>query len=544
MAMTTMVQQLRKKLTDASAALFEECRLQPPAVRVEVPADAKNGDYATNVAMQLAPVVKDSPMRIATKLKEHLGTVSGIDRIEIAAPGFLNFYISATWFQRQVVTIMREGKEYGQLSLGNGKRVLVEFVSANPTGPIHVGNGRGAFTGDVLASVLQKAGYKPLREFYVNDAGKQVDTLAESVIRRSFQLQGVNVDYPEELYQGEYVKELAKRLKLHQYKMKGSELRDRIKGRVLTLMIAELQRVMEKKAGVAYDRWFRESELYEKKMPEAALALLREKGLLYESEGATWFKTTEFGDDKDRVVIKSDGTYTYIVPDVALRWDRFVKRKIDREIIVLGADHHGYVSRLKAAVAALGYEGKLEAILVQLVRLMSNGEEVRMSKRAGTYVSLEELIDDVGLDAARFFFLMHAANTHMDFDLDLAKEKSDKNPVYYVQYAHARICSIMKKTKGLPRKKGQALAEPSAIGLIKQLLRLPSLVEEVARTYEVQKLPFYAVDLATAFHDFYGKVRVIDEDVVDERRLALVEATKTVLATTLKLMGVSAPEKM
>lgn len=507
--------------------------------------DSKFGDYSTNLAMQLAPVVKDGPIRIATKLKERLGTIPGIDAIETVAPGFLNFRVSALWLQKQVQAMWKEGKGYGDLTAGKSQRVLIEFVSANPTGPIHVGNGRGAFTGDTLARVLAAAGFKPFREFYVNDAGNQVDTLAESVIRRSFQLQGINVDYPENLYQGEYVKDVAKRINIAQYKLKGTnEIRERIKGRILNTMIAELQRVMEKKAGVKYNRWFRETELSEKKLLEKALALLRQKGWLYERDGATWFKTTTFGDEKDRVVVKSDGKYTYIVPDIALRWDRFVKRKFDQEILILGADHHGYVGRLKAAVAALGFSGKLDVILVQLVRLISHGQELKMSKRAGTYVTLEELIDDVGLDVARFFFLMHASNTHMDFDLDLAKEKSEKNPVYYVQYAHARICSILKKAKGLPRGRGAALTEPQSLGLIKQLLRLPELVEEVAMTYDVHKLPFYSIDLATAFHDFYGHVRVIDHDVVDKKRLALIEATKLVLSKTLKLMGVSAPEKM
>lgn len=543
--MKTLTQSLKAKLSSAATSLFEECQAAPPEVRIEIPSDAKYGDYATNLAMQLAPVVKDSPLRIANKLKDRLGSIAGVEAIEIVAPGFMNFRISALWLGQQVSKILKEGRAFGNADLGKGKRLLLEFVSANPTGPIQVGNGRGAFLGDTLANVFAAAGYKPFREFYVNDAGKQVETLTESVVRRAFQLQGVNVDFPEELYQGEYVKDIARKINITQYKLKGTnEIRERIKNRVLHMMILELERVMEKKAHVRYHRWFKESELYAKRMPEAALSLLREKGLLYAHEGATWFKTTAFGDDKDRVVVKSDGTYTYIIPDVALRWDRFVKRKFDREVIILGADHHGYVSRLQAAVAALGFPGALDVILVQLVRLISNGEEVRMSKRAGTFVTLEELIDDVGLDVARFFFLMHSANAHMDFDLDLAKEKSEKNPVYYVQYAHARICSILKKTRGLPRTKGTALKETAALGLIKQLLRLPELVGEVATTYDCHKLPFYSMDVATAFHTFYDTVRVIDAGVVQERRLKLVEATKQVLENTLKLMGVSAPEKM
>lgn len=543
--MTTMTHSLKKRLTDAAVALFEECRVQAPTIRVDAPSDLKYGDYASNAAMQLAPVVKDSPMRIAEKLKMQLGEVPGIDRIEIVPPGFLNFFVSPAWFQRQVATIINDGRNFGKISLGNDQRVVLEYISANPTGPMTLANGRGGFAGDVIANVFAYAGYRPVREYYVNDVGVQVGKLAESVIRRSFQLQGINVDFPEDLYQGEYITDIAKKLHLEKYKLSSNgELKQRIQGRVVNMMIADLERVADKVLGIRYDRWYRESELYAQNLTDKVLTILRERGLLYEQDGATWFKTSQFGDDKDRVLVKSDGEKTYFLSDIALRWNRFAIRKLDREILFLGADHHGYQQRLKAAIAAIGFPDKLDIVIVQFVRLMKDGAEVKISKRAGNIVTIEELVDEVGIDATRFFFLMHAANTHMDFDLTLAKEKSEKNPVYYVQYAHARICSMMKKAKGLPHRRGEALTEPSALALIKQLLRLPMLIEDVARTYEVQKLPFYAVELATAFHDFYGKVRMIDNDTVDERRLALVEATKIVLATTLRLMGVSAPEKM
>ncbi|MFH0829123.1 MAG: arginine--tRNA ligase [Candidatus Kerfeldbacteria bacterium] len=543
--MKTMTQILRQKLSLVASVLFEEYRQQPPAVRVEVPADAKNGDYATNFAMQLAPVVRDSALRIATKLKESLGTIPGIDRVEVVQPGFINFFVAPSWLQRQVATIIREGKTYGTLQIGDGQRVLLEFISANPTGPMTLANGRGGFAGDTIANVMEHAGYRVFREFYVNDVGVQVGKLAESVIRRSFQVQGINVDYPEDLYQGEYVTDVARKLHLERYKLaNAAELKKRIQGRVITMMINGLQRVADKKLGIQYDHWFRESELHDQKLDEKALELLRERGLLYEQDGATWFRTTQFGDDKDRVLIKSDGEKTYFLSDVALRWNRFHDRRFDREILFLGADHHGYQRRLQAAVDALGYKGRLDIVIVQFVRLIKDGVEVKVSKRAGNFVTIEELVDEVGIDATRFFFLMHAANTHMDFDLTLAKERSEKNPVYYVQYAHARICSIVKKTKGLPRTKGAAITEPSALALIKQLLRLPELVSDIATTYDVHKLPFYATDLATSFHDFYGKVRVIDNGTVDEQRLALVTATQQTLATTLKLMGISAPTTM
>ncbi|MBI4093322.1 MAG: arginine--tRNA ligase [Candidatus Kerfeldbacteria bacterium] len=543
--MQTITKILQQKLLEAAVALFEECRTNPPAVRIEIPSDPKYGDYSTNLAMQLAPVVKDGPMRIAAKLKEAIDALPAVDRIEIMPPGFINFFISPAWFARQVGIIVGEGKEFGQSEVGNGSRVLLEFISANPTGPMTLANGRGGFAGDTLANVMQMAGYKTWREFYVNDVGGQIEKLVESVIRRSFQLKGIKVDYPADLYQGEYVLEIAKKLHLERYKLKSAnELKQRIKGRVVNMMIADLQRVAEKKLGIKYNRWFRESELHELVLDEKVLAMLRQKDLIYEQDRATWFRTTQFGDDKDRVLVKSDGEKTYFLSDIALRLNRFHDRRFDREILFLGADHHGYQGRMQAAMSALDYPGKLDIFIVQFVRLMKDGIEVKMSKRAGNYVAIEELTDEVGLDAARFFFLMHAASTHMDFDLGLAQEKSEKNPVYYVQYAHARICSIVKKTKGLPTARGKALDEPAALGLIKQLLRLPELVEEVAMTYDVHKLPFYATELATAFHDFYGKVRVIDNGSVDERRLALVLATRQTLATTLKLMGISAPEKM
>ncbi len=543
--MKTMTQTIRQKLSSAATEIFEECRQQPPTVLVETPSDPKYGDYSTNLAMQLAPIVKDGPMRIATKLKERLGAIAGIDRVEAVQPGFVNFFVSASWYQRQLGEILKEGKDFGCVDVGAGQRVILEFISANPTGPMTLANGRGGFAGDTLANVMEAAGFKTFREYYVNDIGGQVGKLAESVIRRSFQLQGINVDYPADLYQGDYVTAIAKKIHLERYTLKNSnELKRRIQGRVVNMMVADLQRVAEKGLGIRYNRWFRESELHEQALDDSVLALLREKGLIYEQDGATWFRTTQFGDDKDRVLVKSDGEKTYFLSDIALRWNRFHDRRFDREILFLGADHHGYQGRMQAAMQALGYPSKLDVFIVQFVRLMKDGAEVKMSKRAGNYVAIEELIDEVGLDAARFFFLMHAANTHMDFDLALAKEKSEKNPVYYVQYAHARICSIMKKTKGLPAKKGAVLSEPSALGLIKRLLRLPELIEEVAMSYDVHKLPFYATELATAFHDFYGKVRVIDEGVVDERRLELVDATRQTLKTTLKLMGIQAPEKM
>ncbi len=541
--MTLPDQHLRKLLQRAITKAY------PKAGEVEIPieptSEPKFGDYTSTVALKIAKQLNEQPRDVAQHLIAQLGNLAPtLEKAEMAGPGFINFTLKASWLMKQVKEILAD-KKFGRSTIGGEKKVLVEFISANPTGPMTLGNGRGAFAGDTLSNILAMNGWKVWREYYLNDVGNQVNILAESVLRRYWQQQGVATDYPENLYQGDYVGELAKKLKLHMYKVGNvAALREKIKGRVLNLMIAELQRVVTKKLGVKFNTWFRESTLQAKKLDQKVLQLLRNHDLVYEKDKAIWFRTTAFGDDKDRVLIKADGEKTYFLSDIALRYNRFVERGVSREIIFLGADHHGYVPRLTAAMAALGFAHKLEAQIVQLVRLMKDGQEVKMSKRAGTYVALEELVDEVGLDVARFFFLMHSANTHMDFDLTLAKEKSDKNPVYYVQYAHARIASILAKTKKLPVVASPEHPHTSELNLVKSLLYFPRLVEEIGRTYEVHKLSFYAVDLATKFHEFYTNCRVIDQEQVWKHRLDLVITTKRILAQTLGFMGVSAPEKM
>lgn len=514
-------------------------------IPIEPTTEARFGDYTSTVALKLATLVNQSPRDVATNLIAQLGLVTLIlEKAEVAGPGFINFTLKPSWIMKQVPGLLADTK-FGTNDSGQGQRVLVEFISANPTGPMTLGNGRGAFGGDTMANVLAMNGWKVWREFYLNDIGNQVNILAESVLRRYWQSQGIKTEYPDYCYQGEYVLELAKKLKLHMYKVQNvAALREKIKGRVLSLMITELQRTISRKLGITFDSWFRESKLHNEKLDEKALAVLRSHDVLYEKDGATWFRTTAFGDDKDRVLIKSDGEKTYFLSDIALRYNRFALRGFDREVIFLGADHHGYVPRLKAAMAALGFAHKLEAQVVQLVRLMKDGQEVKMSKRAGTYVTLEEVVNEAGLDVARFFFLMHGPSTHMDFDLNLAKEKSDKNPVFYVQYAHARISSLLKKVGKLPRLHSNEAPHTSELNLVKTLLHFPLVIHEVAATHETQKLPFYAIELATKFHEFYTHCRVIDEDKVWASRLELVKATQMVLQKTLKVMGVSAPDKM
>ncbi|MBI3963605.1 MAG: arginine--tRNA ligase [Candidatus Kerfeldbacteria bacterium] len=522
-----------------------------PHFSVDYPREVRHGEYATNVAMQLAPVLRQNPMEIAERIAVVLrGSPlrSRFARVDAAPPGFLNFELAPTWLARLPTRILEERHRYGRNDAGKNKRIHVEFISANPTGPLHMGNGRGAFIGDALANVLAASGYRVWREYYFNDRGAQAERLAESVIRKYFIQHGVKVDYPENCYQGEYVGEIAASLKLERVKVGDIEkLRARIQQRVLNAMTRDIQQLIEKRLHIRFDRWFRESELFGLKLDRRILTLLRERGLVYDQDGATWMKTSAFGDDKDRVIVKSDGRTTYFFGDVAYVYDKFMRRKFDRALILLGADHHGFMPRLKAAAAALDRPGKLDVLIYQLVRLIRGGVEIRMSKRAGTFVTLDELIDEVGPDVARFFFLMVGPDTHMDFDLDLAKEQSEKNPVYYVQYAHARIASILREIakRRVPDASGTRTAtDAEGLALATHLLRFPETVIDVAHTSDVQKLPFYAIELADRFHRFYATRRVIERDRVHVWRLQLVRAAQTVLANVLHLMGVTAPEKM
>ncbi|MBU0670605.1 arginine--tRNA ligase, partial [Patescibacteria group bacterium] len=411
-----------------------------------------------------------------------------------------------------------------------------------------MGNGRGGFTGDVLTNVLRKEGYKPYKEYYINDFGKQIETLGESVIRRYFQSQGVKVYFPEELYQGEYIKDLAEEIKIDDFnisdKKKFARVKDKVKKEALEKMIKNTQDVLQKKCGIKYNQWFRESFLYEDNAQEKALDKLKKKDLIYVKEGAVWFKSMQFGDDKDRVVIKKDGNPTYFFSDILYMENRLMKRKYSKVIMILGADHHGDIARLKAAAEILDKKDALDVIIYQNVRLIFKGKELKMSKRKGVFVTLDELVDEVGIDAMRFFFLMNSLDKHMDFDISLAKEKSDKNPVYYVQYAHARIYSILEKIKKAEPAKKIELREASEKALLNEIIKFPDILEEVATTYEVHKLPFYSIEIARKFHNFYNQCRVIEDEKVNASRVELIKATKEVLENVLALMGVSAPKKM
>lgn len=509
-------------------------------IEVEYSSHTQHGDYASNIAMKLAKILKRNPMDIAEELALAINR-EGIEKIEVLPPGFLNFFVNDQFLAGGVRLILKQGDAFGKNNLGQGKKIMVEFLSANPTGPIHLGNGRAGFTGDTLVKVLRASGYQVIAEYIINDHGNQLDTLAESVLRRYMQLQGVKVDYPDELYKGEYIKELAGRV---QPKGSMTEMRAEVKEWALQEMVKQIQDFVEHTLHIHYDVWKSERSLYDDKKVAAAKQFLQKHGLVYQQDGATFFASTKYGDDKDRVIIKSNGETTYFFSDILYLFDKFEDRKIDHWIWYLGADHHGYEGRMQAALSALGHAGKLDIIFVQLVRLMFNGKEMRMSKRQGTFVTLEELVEEVGLDVVRWFFLMYDANTHMDFDLNLAREHSENNPVFYVQYAYARICSLLKKAGDHPAGPIH-LTSQAEEDLAKQLFQLPDMVVEVATHYTTNRLPQYVLELARTFHKFYTVGRVIESDGnVDVSRYQLVQATKIVLHNTLQLMGISAPEKM
>lgn len=532
--------------------------------QINYPPSSDLGDYSCNVAMILAPLLKKSPLELAKELKENLTADKMWQRVEVAKPGFLNFYLSEKILQNNLKEILKAKDKFGSLKPIKKEKIMVEFISANPTGPLTLANGRGGFSGDVLANVLKLAGHIVEREYYINDYGNQVRLLGHSVLKDS-----------EAQYSGEYIDELGKRKEIlkHLPAMLSKAMRagikdDKIKkdnfvmlvGEVAAkIILAEMIKPVVKKVGIKFDHWFSEKKLHDSGQVEKIFNYLNKKDLVYKHDGAWWLKTVnneqlktnsneeKENDEKDRVLIKSDGEKTYFLVDIAYHLDKFKKRKFDRVINLWGADHHGYVARMKQAMTLLGYCNQLEILLMQMVRLIKNGQEYRMSKRAGVYITLAELIDEVGLDVARFFFLMHANNKQMDFDLDLAKERSNKNPVFYVQYAHARICSVLKNAHELTLIKNTNAHElnNSEKELIAELIKWPDLILEVAKNYEVHKIPFYAIALADKFHNFYEQCRVIEEkNQVNEFRLNLVKASKQVLENILKTLGVGAPEKM
>ncbi len=536
----SMKQQLEKKIKEALMALQEAGELPDfamPEIRVERPRDDQFGEYTTNVALALSKLAKKSPMDIAQaiassiKEQEVSEEEKTFERIECVAPGYINFYLSQKEISSAVEQILNEGEKYGTSVLGQGVKVNNEFISANPTGPLTVGNGRGGFYTDVLTNVLRKAGYEVTNEYYVNDAGEQVLKLGHSVLQDA-----------EAVYGGEYIEQLAVNNKQKTVRETGEWAAKEVLENMIKKSVGE-------KMQIHFDVWTSEKQILADGFVDRAVTILKKKNLTFEDAGALWLRTTQFGDDKDRVLIKSDGTQTYFASDCG-----YILSKMERGFTLLietwGADHHGYVGRFKAAAQALGFTGQIHFLIVQLVKVVKDGVEVRMSKRAGNVVTIDELIETVGHDVARFFFLMYAPETHMNFDLGLAEERSQKNPVYYVQYAHARLCSILRKAEeehATSKKADLALlVHAKERELIRELMFFPELIEVVATDFSVHKLPQYAMKLADKFHSFYDACRVIDADNSDltGARLELVRATKNVLAETLALMGISAPEKM
>ncbi|MHB0912413.1 MAG: arginine--tRNA ligase [Armatimonadota bacterium] len=526
-----------------------------PEVGIEPPKNREFGDFTTNVAMVLAAEAKMPPRKIAERLIENLKPDEMVERVEIAGAGFVNFYLKPLWLHDIVRGIVREGDAYGKIDLGQDAKVQVEFVSANPNGPITVAHGRGGAIGDVVASVLTAAGYDVTRESYINDAlnSTQMQNFGKSVYARYMQALGRDYPMPDDGYQGEYVKEIAADLA----KRYGEEYASMPEAEAVPLFtrMAEdemlaLQKEELAKFGVKHDVWYSERTLHESSKVQKAIDALKERGYAYEKGGALWLRSTDFGDDKDRALVRSNGQPTYIAADAAYHLDKF-QRGFTKVVDVWGPDHHGYVARTKAAVAALGCDPeRLEVIIYQAVRLFSGGEIVMMSKRAGDVILLSELVDEVGKDAARYFFLMRSADSTLDFDLELAKSQSSDNPVYYVQYAHARIASILRKAEesGIsvrPDADLSVLTHPAEADLIKKLGELPDLVTEVSGSYEVHRLTRYAQDLAAIFHGFYTECRVVSEDAaLTAARLVLVNAARIVLANTLHLIGVGAPDRM
>ena len=527
-----------------------------PEYTIEVPREELHGDFATNLALTLAKSQKTSPRRLAQQIVDSLEDSGGLlAKVEIAGPGFINFFVSERSWKETLREIVDLNDEYGKSNSGKGKRVQVEFVSANPTGPMHVGHGRGAAVGDVLANVLEAVGCEVEREYYINDAGTQMETLGKSMLLRCRELMGEEITFPEDSYQGEYVKDLAEEFMA---RPDAREVLSSGEDAIPVLSVFAGERILDSiKAdldtfGVTFQSWFSEKEIVEQGTLDKVTQILKEKDLLYEEEGAVWFRATQFGDEKDRVLVRSNGVVTYFATDIAYHWDK-VQRGFDVLVDVWGADHHGYIPRVKASLEALGgYSSLLHVLMVQLVNLTRGGKQVAMSKRKATYVTLREVLDEVGPDVARFIFLTRRSDAPLDFDLDLAKEQSNDNPVFYVQYAHARISSVLR----LAEERGvecvpplqvnlDLLGEKEEMRLIKRLSGFPDEVQTSAQLFEPHRLTFYLRDLVSEFHRFYHDHRIISDDAgLTQARLLFIKAVKTVIKNGLTLLGVNAPESM
>ncbi len=546
MTATDSIAALRGAVEGAARAL-RDGEPSEPQPTLERPPKPELGDYSSNAAMLLARHLSDNPRTVAEQLREQLEADTALaphlERIEVAGPGFVNFYLADSWYLRALADLTAAGEALGPSPTPSPEKVLVEFVSANPTGPIHVGTGRHAAYGDSLVRLLQAVGHDVQREYYINDAGSQIDRFADSIAARMS-----GEEPPEDGYAGEYVTEIAERLRADGVDPAD---RDEVKARGIELMLEGIRSTLES-FGVEFDNWFSERTVYEKGEVETSLAELEKRGHTYRSDDALWLRTTEFGDDKDRVLIRSNGEATYLTPDIAYHWDK-LQRGYDRLIDVLGADHHGYVARIRAAIEALGGDpAAFEALIMSLVHVVEGAERVQMSKRSGDFITLDELLDDIGVDATRWFMLWRSYETTVDLDLSLARSQSSENPVYYVQYAHARIASILRKAgEGAEpavaaEAGGRPALEASEKVLVKRLLEFPEEVRSAAARRAPHRICAYSTAVAADFHAFYRDCQVVgaEGEGVEASRLALCLATKRTIAAALELLGISAPERM
>lgn len=562
--MSKIVKQTENKLYDAIVNAVNTAtgkgdlpEAQIPKFIIEKPADKKNGDFSSNIAMAGARAYHQAPRAIAEAIVKNFSFDDGyIDRCEIAGPGFINFYLSDKYYSEILKDVVESGDSYGRSDYGEGKRILVEFVSANPTGPMHIGNARGGAIGDCLASVLDAAGYDVQREFYINDAGNQIEKFATSLEVRYLQECGRDIELPEDAYHGADITAHARNF-FAQVGDKyadcdSQERRDALVAYALPKNIEGLEADLGKYR-IKYDKWFKESTLHNDGSVKAIIDALKEKGVTYELDGALWFKASEFGNDKDIVLIRANGIPTYIVPDIAYHYNKLVTRGYDKAIDVLGADHHGYIPRMKAALTALGIDAnRLDIVIMQMVRLVSNGETIKLSKRSGKAITLNTLLEEVPIDAARFFFNLREPNSHFDFDLELAAKQSSENPVYYVQYAHARICSIIKKAKeegidisNVDDSVLNRLCTDEERELISHLAGLTDEIINAAKIYDPAKITHYVIELATLFHKFYNAHRVVTDDrELTQARLYLCTAVKNTIKNILVMLKVDVPESM
>ena len=527
-----------------------------PEIQVERPGNSEHGDFATNLPLRLARATRINPLELAQSLAAHIATGDVIERVEAAPPGFINFYLRESWLQQQVEAVRQAGSEFGNTGSGEGKKMMVEFVSVNPTGPVHVGHTRGAVLGSALANILEAAGYDVTREYYVNDAGNQMQLFYRSVLAAYKKTLGREAEMPDKGYEGEYIFDLAKEIadsegpKFLELEEEQAlrEIGDIGREKMVDAIRDDLSGI-----GVEFDNWFSERTLFQGGEYDTAIGLLRDNDYLSERDGAMWFNSTMLGDEKDNVVVRSSGEPTYFASDIAYHYNKFVQRGYDSVVDIWGADHQGHVPRMKSAVEALGIErDRLTVLISQMVTLKSEGEVLRVSKRTGNLVTLKELAEEVGTDACRFFFLARTPSTQMEFDLELAKKESSENPVYYVQYAHARNASILSlaRERNIDWSNGDVslLTHPAELELIRAMLQLPELVDQMAEDLDPPHLPHYATELANSFHNFYENCRVVsshDEDnAMTAARLKLVESAQIVFHRALDLMGMTAPERM